>query len=175
MELEMHEKEATGKWIPMVSMKARLSPAHKRMWDDARGAEIIEFALVVALLLMLSIGLVWAGRAYNIYETINRAAREGARVAVAPSCATCGNAFPSAGAVQGAIDNVLAASNLATSGSGQVTVNIQQGQTLGLDPYNPSATWTVVSITYPFQFTVPFVPSTLSTVNISTQVQMMEE
>lgn len=159
----------------MMTPTESVNPVRKRAWNDTRGQEIIEFALVVSILLILLIGMVWAGRAYNIYETINRAAREGARVAVAPSCATCGNAFPSASAVQTAIDNVLAASNLATTGSGKVTVNIQQGQALGLDPYNPSATWTVISITYPFQFTVPFVPSTLSTINISSQVQMLEE
>src|SRR5260370_8971396 len=59
------------------------------------GAELVEMAFVLPLLLTLLIGVFWAARAYNIYETITRAAREGARVAVAPSCSACGNAVPS--------------------------------------------------------------------------------
>jgi len=136
------------------------------------GAEVVEMAFVLPILLMLLIGIFWAARAYNTYETITRAAREGARVAVVPSCASCGNAFPAATTIQTAIDNVLASNNLATSSTG-ATVNIQQHQALNLDPLNTSATWTVISITYPFQFTLPW--TSVGTVNITTQVQMLEE
>ncbi|MGH3628362.1 MAG: TadE family protein, partial [Sciscionella sp.] len=45
------------------------------------GAELLEFAFVIPLLLMLLVGIFWIGRAYNIYENITRAAREGARYA----------------------------------------------------------------------------------------------
>src|SRR5215470_4579634 len=58
---------------------------------DDSGAEVFELALVLPVLLMLVLGIFWIGRAYNVYETITRAAREGARYAVLPSCATCGN------------------------------------------------------------------------------------
>ena len=51
-------------------------------------------ALILQVLLMLLIGLFWVGRACHVYGTITRAAREGARVAIAPSCGTCGNSFP---------------------------------------------------------------------------------
>ena len=82
----------------------------------------MEMALALPLLLTLLIGIFWGSRAYNIYETITRAAREGARVAVAPSCATCGNTSPTSSTIQTAVDNVLASANMATSGSGLVTV-----------------------------------------------------
>lgn len=137
------------------------------------GAELVEMAFVMPLLLTLLIGVFWAARAYNIYETITRAAREGARVAVVPTCATCGNAFPSSSTIQTAVNNVLASSNMATSGTGGVTVNIQQHQALNLDPLNTNAQWTVITVTYPFQFTLPF--TSIGIVNISTQVQMLEE
>ncbi len=139
-----------------------------------RGAELVETAFVLPLLLMLLIGVFWAARAYNIYETITRAAREGARVAVAPTCATCGNSFPATTAVQTAVNNVLSSAGMNTSGGG-ITVNIQQHQQLGLDPNNPVAAWTIVSITYPYQFTLPFSSLNAATINISTQVQMVEE
>jgi hypothetical protein len=49
---------------------------------------------------------------YNIYATINQAARQGARVAAQSSCATCGNARGTNGAVDTAIASVLQADNL---------------------------------------------------------------
>jgi Flp pilus assembly protein TadG len=136
------------------------------------GAEVVEMAFVLPILLTLLIGIFWGARAYETYVAITRAAREGARVAVVPSCASCGNAFPSTATIQAAIDGVLAANNLATSSAG-VTVNIQQHQALNLDPLNTTATWTVISVTYPFQFTLPW--TSVGTVNITTQVQMLEE
>jgi len=62
--------------------------------EDDRGAELFEFAVVVPLLWTLLLGAYWMGRAYNVYHTIARAAREGARCAVLPSCATCGSQYP---------------------------------------------------------------------------------
>jgi len=105
-----------------------------------RGAEIVEFAFVAPLLITLMLGIFWVGRAYNTYQTITRAAREGARYAAAPTCATCGsttlqpscgtgmgipagqNAFPGqsggdsgAQAVRNVVDCVLAADSLETT------------------------------------------------------------
>jgi Flp pilus assembly protein TadG len=145
-----------------------------RLTFRERGAELVETALVLPLLLTLLIGVFWAARAYNIYETITRAAREGARVAVAPTCATCGNTYPSSTAIQTAVTNVLTSAGMNTSGGG-ITINIQQHQQLGLDPNNPVAAWTIVSVTYPYQFTLPFSSLNATTINISTQVQMLEE
>ena len=46
------------------------------------GAALIEFALVVPLLLALVVGIFEFGRAWNIYQVITDAGREGARMAV---------------------------------------------------------------------------------------------
>ncbi len=155
-----------------------------RLWYCTSGAEIVEMALVVPMLLALLIGMFWAGRAYNVYETITRAAREGARVAVAPSCATCGNALPNSTIIQTQVDNVLSSANMNTTGNGGVSVSIQQSQKLGLDPNNANATWTVVTIGYPFQFSIPFTsvgtasttaPCTAAGICIKTRAQMREE
>jgi TadE-like protein len=61
----------------------------KKLVIGTAGSEIAEAALVLPILFMLLIGIYWFGRAFNVYSTINHAAREGARVAVAPQCATC--------------------------------------------------------------------------------------
>ncbi|HZE27250.1 MAG TPA: TadE/TadG family type IV pilus assembly protein [Terriglobales bacterium] len=63
----------------------------RRILFGTQGAEIAEIAVVLPVLFLVLLGVFYFGRAYNIYGTINQAALQGARAAVAPSCATCGN------------------------------------------------------------------------------------
>jgi Flp pilus assembly protein TadG len=63
-----------------------------------RGSEIAEFAMILPMLFLLLIGVFWFGQAFRIYGTITNAARDGARAAVAPGCATCAGVDPSASA-----------------------------------------------------------------------------
>ncbi|MFN2581499.1 MAG: TadE/TadG family type IV pilus assembly protein [Candidatus Dormibacteria bacterium] len=51
---------------------------------ETRGAEVVEFALVLPLLLFLIAGIIDMGFLFNNYETLTNAAREGARVAIVP-------------------------------------------------------------------------------------------
>ena len=74
------------------------------------GAEIAEAALVLPLVFMLLLGIVWFGRAFNIYSTIQQAAQQGAITAARDSCATCGN--NASAAVDTVITAVMQASNL---------------------------------------------------------------
>jgi hypothetical protein len=60
------------------------------VWQDDEGQELVEAAFVLPVLFAMILAIIWFGRGFNIYETITRAAREGARVAVAPTCASCG-------------------------------------------------------------------------------------
>jgi Flp pilus assembly protein TadG len=55
---------------------------------DERGAELIEFALVLPLLLLLLAGILDMGFLFKDWEVVTNAAREGARVAVLPGWAT---------------------------------------------------------------------------------------
>lgn len=48
--------------------------------DSERGAAAVEFALLLPLLLMLVLGTIEYGRAYNAQITLTNAAREGVRV-----------------------------------------------------------------------------------------------
>jgi Flp pilus assembly protein TadG len=154
--------------------EVRARTGTRRARDAERGSEIMEMAFILPLLLTLLIGIFWVARAYNIYSTITRAAREGARVAVSPTCSTCGSAFPSQATVKTAVTNAMAASGLATSGAG-IAVNVAQHQQLKLDANNPDALWTVVTVTYPFKFALPFTPLNAATVSISAKSQMVEE
>ncbi len=91
-----------------------------RKLASTTGSEIAEAALVLPIFFMLMLGIYWFGRAFNTYATINHAAREAARFAVAQTCATCGtpNGAQSADAVAGQIQQFLKASSL---DPGQVT------------------------------------------------------
>jgi hypothetical protein len=63
------------------------------------GAEIAEAALVLPLVFMILLGIVWFGRAYNIYSTIQQAAQQGAITAARSTCASCGDAQAGVGTV----------------------------------------------------------------------------
>lgn len=145
------------------------------------GAEIVEMAFVLPLLLTLLIGIFWAARAYNVYESITRAAREGARVAVAPSCSVCGNAVPSVANVENAVLNSLTASSIDTTQvaipacGGNLSAKICYQRDVQLNTSTPKEFGVVVGLTYPFQFAVPFTSIGVAAINITTTVQMREE
>jgi Flp pilus assembly protein TadG len=161
-----YAQPGTGSWL--------------RLAGEEDGSEIVEVAAVIPLFLLLLIGIFWFGRAYNIYETINRAALEGARVAAAPTCAECGNATASAGQVQAAVNAALSASGLDPS-------QVQSFQYLTAQSLNesgscpspqspttpPQVCGVVVSFSYPFAFHLPF--TSISAVTFSTSAQLPEE
>jgi Flp pilus assembly protein TadG len=96
-------------------MKAKKS---ERMWRgvmrDTRGTEIAETAVVLPLVLIMLIAVFWFGQAFRIYGTLAHAAREGARAAVAPACATCAATTPTQNAAA-AITKALTAAHLNTA------------------------------------------------------------
>jgi Flp pilus assembly protein TadG len=59
-----------------------------RRLRSERGAELIEFALVLPLLLFIILGLIDFGFLFQRFEVVTNAAREGARMAVLPGYAT---------------------------------------------------------------------------------------
>lgn len=73
-----------------------------------RGAELIEFALVFPLLLLLVLGMVDFGFLFQRYEVLTNAAREGARLAVLPGYSTAD--------VQARVCNYLTSGGIAVTG-----------------------------------------------------------
>ena len=144
------------------------------IWEEA-SAELVEAAIVLPLLLSLLIGIFWLGRAYNIYATITRAAREGARLAVAPTCATCGNAFATDAEVQSVINAALAASALDPSRVNPA-ITIERNQILNPnDPMQSRVAGVIVRFGYPVQVAIPFTSLRATSFTITTQVQMRQE
>ena len=87
----------------------------KKILSATSGTEIAEAALVIPIFFMILLGIYWFGRAFNTYATINHAAREGARVAVAQTCATCGpppNTTPTVANIGTQVAAALQASSL---------------------------------------------------------------
>ena len=138
---------------------------------NEKGAELIEMAFVLLLFLVLMIGVFEFGRAYNIYQNITNAAREGARFAVAPARGGTIN-YPNNSEVSGVISNFMLSSNLNPA---VATININ----LNNQDVDPSCTpctagggcacGTRVSISYPFAFLF------YGGVNIRTSVLMRNE
>jgi Flp pilus assembly protein TadG len=56
-------------------------------WQSARGSELIEFAIVAPILILLLAGIFDFGMMFRTYEAVTNAAREGARVGVLPGYA----------------------------------------------------------------------------------------
>jgi hypothetical protein len=94
-------------------MSKRITVILSRLAREVRASEVAEAALVLPLMFMILLGIFWFGQAFRIYGTITHAAREGARAAVAPVCATCpaaGN--PVSKIAYDAVTNALAPANL---------------------------------------------------------------
>ena len=53
-------------------------------WRSERGAELIEFAIALPLLIFVLAGIVDFGMMFQAFESVTNAAREGARVGVLP-------------------------------------------------------------------------------------------
>ncbi len=157
----------------------------RKGWADERAAELVEAALVLPILLTLLLGIFWIGRAFNVYETITRAAREGARYAVLPSCASCGNTYvdtySSAGSCLGNPTNVFSnyvSPALSASKLDPTKVLNYCQEALVLNPNTSSSVQqcgVAISFKYPVTLTIPFTTLNGTTINIPTQVQMRME
>jgi Flp pilus assembly protein TadG len=60
----------------------------RRLLRSESGAELIEFALTLPLLLLVVLGIMEFGLMFREYEVVTNAAREGARIAILPGFAS---------------------------------------------------------------------------------------
>jgi Flp pilus assembly protein TadG len=165
-------------------MKTLRSQGRRRgavRWTRTSGSQLVEMALILPVLLSLLLGVVWIGRAYNIYETMTRGAREGARVAAASSCASCGNTAATVASVENAVLDSLTASNIDTTKvliptcAGNLSSKVcyirnYQLNNAGDDPIELGV---VVSLSYQIRFPIPFV--TMAPITVTARSQMRQE
>jgi len=107
-----------------------------------QGTAIIETAMTLPLLLLVTVGIFEFGRAFQTWQVLTNAAREGARVAVLPNQAT--------GAAEARVKDYLASGQLSNAAGATVTVDPAVKVNIGASTANSS----VVTINYPFQFMV---------------------
>ncbi len=84
----------------------------RRLITGSRGSEIAEAALVFPIAFLILLSIYWFGRAFNIYATINHAARQGVRYAVAQKCGSCSNTAPSVANIASQVGAALLAAHL---------------------------------------------------------------
>jgi TadE-like protein len=172
----------------------------KRILLETCGAEIAETAAVLPVLFSVLLAIFFFGRAYNIYGTISQAAMQGARAAVAPACATCGNTAPTADVIAtNFVGPALQASHLNPgfvqpmnptacqcgsvacgtmvacdpAGTGaNPSICVQQNVILSNTAGGTQACGTSVSFQYPYGFNLPFHSFTLQ---LKAEAQMQAE
>ena len=67
---------------------AQITKTLRSRWLSEDGAQLIEFALVLPMLLLVVLGIAEFGFIFQRYEVLTNAAREGARIAVLPGYST---------------------------------------------------------------------------------------
>jgi hypothetical protein len=93
-------------------MKARRWTNWLNVARGTRGAEIAETAMILPLLFVFIMAVFWFGQAFRIYGTITQAARQGARAAVAPACATCAASNDPSANAWAAVQSTMQAAHL---------------------------------------------------------------
>src|SRR5207253_1030608 len=107
-----------------------------------RGTALMETALTLPILLLVSVGIFEFGRAYQTWQVLTNAAREGARVAVLPDSTVSD--------VQSRVTAYMQNGQLPDYGS--ATISVDQNATISIGANNASAS--VVTVSYPFNFMV---------------------
>ena len=119
-----------------VAMRGVLPCSAIRGSGHERGAALLETAVTLPIVLMICVGIFEFGRAYQTWQVLTNAAREGARVAAVNGTTDL--------EVETAVRSYLAAERLGNAGTAPIVVNRKVA--LG------SNTGSEVTIQYPFSF-----------------------
>jgi Flp pilus assembly protein TadG len=92
---------------------AALSRLLRRFVLAQSGAEVVEFALTLPLLLLVVLGIIEFGFLFQEYEVVTNAAREGARIAILPTYSA--NASATQTNVTARVNQYLTAGGLSTA------------------------------------------------------------
>jgi Flp pilus assembly protein TadG len=104
---------------------------------NERGAALIETAITIPIILLISVAIFEFGRAYQTWQVLTNAAREGARVAILTD--------KTGADIQAAVTTYMRTGGLPDNG---VVVNVDREVAMGAN------TGSRVTINYPFQFIV---------------------
>jgi Flp pilus assembly protein TadG len=114
----------------------------RKLARTERGAALLETAITMPLLLLVVVGIFEFGRAYQTWQVLTNAAREGARIAVLPNSTT--------GTVQARVLTYMQYGQLPNAAA--ASINVNPNATI---PYGAgTATASIVTVSYPFNFIV---------------------
>ncbi len=113
-----------------------------RLRKGERGSALIEAALTLPLLLLVSVGIFEFGRVFQTWQVLTNAAREGARMAVLP-----GMASPD---IQTRVRQYLQDGQL--GGYAGATIDVDRSASISIGA--GTASTSVVTVNYPFNFMV---------------------
>lgn len=111
-----------------------------RTINNQRGSVLIETAFVLPLLLLVMVGIFELGRAYETWQVLTNAAREGARASVMPGA--------DEDVVRGIVEQYMRDGQL--TGLDDTTVNVNRDASIVVDDTTVGAS--EVTVEYPFQF-----------------------
>jgi Flp pilus assembly protein TadG len=114
----------------------------KTRLKSERGAALLEAAITIPMLLLVAIAIFEFGRAYQTWQVLTNAAREGARLAVVPD--------PTPGIVETRVREYMRLGLLPNADTASVDVNRSASITVN----GATVPASVVTIDYPFQFIV---------------------
>jgi Flp pilus assembly protein TadG len=138
-----------------------------------RGASLPETAIVIGVLLILLFGIIDFGRAMYTYAFVAQIARQGARWTIVrgAQCTQLDHCNASSSDVQTYVQGLSEGATVASNIS--VTANWpSSGCPPGLSGKQPGCIVTV-SVTYPFQFLLPFMNANFPTYPMSSTSQMV--
>jgi Flp pilus assembly protein TadG len=128
--------------LPSARWQRCFAASRRSLVRSQRGTALIETALILPLLLLICVGIFEFGRAYQTWEVLTNAAREGARVAILPSTAP--------GDAETRVRQFLAGGGLNSGPTVGVAVT---AATVSMGAAGNSSGSTV-TVTYPFSFMV---------------------
>jgi Flp pilus assembly protein TadG len=108
-----------------------------KLRKNQRGAALIETAFTIPIILLISVSIFEFGRAYQTWQVLTNAAREGARIAILTDKTDAD--------VQAAVKGYMTSGGLPI---GSAVVNVDRNVAMG------SNTASRITVNYPFQFIV---------------------
>jgi Flp pilus assembly protein TadG len=116
----------------------------KRLLKNERGAALIEAAVTIPIILLISVGIFEFGRAYQTWQVLTNAAREGARVAVIEGTSDA--------QITAAVRGYLTIGGI--PGAGTTMVSIDHNVALASSIPGAPSSGSRITVNYPFEFIV---------------------
>jgi Flp pilus assembly protein TadG len=113
----------------------------RRSHSNERGQALVETALVLPIVLLVAVGIFEFGRAFQTWQILTNAAREGARIAVLPGSTVSD--------VQSRVVTYMHQGQLPDAAADMVVVD--KGVTMAIGA-TATASASIVSVNYPFSF-----------------------